>query len=104
MANAFLVTTRRKCKAPTISTGSHFHPLDVEMSSDADDNDFVNDERFSSEASKTWSQQSDIQRLINTEVCFNRTGLDGQLTIIRLLIRSRQRLFGCMAIQRTKHA
>ncbi|KIM78347.1 hypothetical protein PILCRDRAFT_11324 [Piloderma croceum F 1598] len=57
----------RKCKPTIIDSGNSFDPLEVEISSDADDDDFVAEES-GTESSKAETDGSDIQELTNAEV------------------------------------
>ena len=57
----------RKRKPTIIDSGNPFDPLEVEISSDADDDDFVAEES-GTESSKAETDGSDIQELTNAEV------------------------------------
>jgi len=57
----------RKRKPTTIDSGNTFDPLEVETSSDANDDDFVAEES-ETESSKAETDGSDIQELTNAEV------------------------------------
>ena len=54
----------RKCK-PAIGSGNSSKALEVESASDADDDNFIAEEQYSTESSKT---ESHIQELTNAEV------------------------------------
>ncbi|KIM78311.1 hypothetical protein PILCRDRAFT_11298 [Piloderma croceum F 1598] len=57
----------RKRKPTIIDSGNSFDPLEVKISSDADDDDFVAEES-GTESSKAETDGSDIQELTNAEI------------------------------------
>jgi len=65
----------RKRKVTSIGSDNPFESLDVEMSSDADDDDFIEDEQSGSD-SESSEPESDIEGLTNAEIPFEFTQSD----------------------------
>ena len=65
----------RKCKVASFGSDNPFESLNVKMSSDADDDDFIADEQSVSD-SESLEAASNIEELTNAEVFFEFTWLD----------------------------
>ena len=93
----------QKRSAGAIFSHNSFGLLEVDMSSDADDDDFIADDQSTSSSSEAESHGSDIQEPTNVEVCLHCTGHGRLLTIKRSLNCFRPRQFQDVVMQHTIH-